>query len=72
MPFPDKLKQLREENNVTQIELAQAIGVTDRNIRRYEKGIVEPTLSVIVAIAKYFNTDTNYLLGISDVRERRA
>ena len=68
MAFPDNLKQLRKEYKVTQIELAQAIGVNDRNIRRYEKGETEPTLSVLTAMADYFRCSVDYITGRTDSR----
>jgi len=71
MLFSDKLRQLRKESQVTQIELAQAIKTNERTLRRYEKGEIEPTLSVIIALAEYFGTNTDYLLGLSEIRERR-
>ena len=71
MAFSDKLRQLRNENNLTQVELAKSIGISDRTIIRYEAGVVEPPLSTLIAIAKYFKTDTDYLLGLSDVRDRK-
>lgn len=61
--FSEQLKQLRNQHNVTQAQLAEAIGVTDRACRRYESGENEPTLSVLQAIADYFNISLDYLVG---------
>ena len=60
----DKIKVLREGKNVSQKELAQAIGVSDVMISLYEQGKKYPSLSTIVRIAEYFNVSTDYLLGI--------
>ena len=70
MSFSDKLRQLRKERGITQIVLAKSIGVTDRNLRRYEKNEIEPPLSVITAIADYFQISVDFLLGRSDTREQ--
>lgn len=70
MAFSDKLRQLRNENNLTQVELAKSIGISDRTIIRYEAGVVEPPLSTLIAIAEFFKTNTDFLLGLSNVRER--
>jgi transcriptional regulator with XRE-family HTH domain len=48
---------------VTQAQLAEVIGVTDRACRRYESGENEPTLSVLQAIADYFDVSADYLMG---------
>ena len=71
MPFSDKLRQLRKEKRLTQLELAKAINVTDRSIKRYEAGTVEPTLSVILALAAYFKVSLDYLCDVSDIRTRQ-
>jgi transcriptional regulator with XRE-family HTH domain len=66
MIFADILKQLRKEHGVSQIALAKSIGTTDRNLRRYEKNEIEPPLSMIMAIADYFNVSSDYLIGRCD------
>jgi len=61
--FSERLRQLRRFRDVTQAQLAEAIGITDRACRRYEAGENEPTLSVIKAIADYFEVSVDYLMG---------
>ena len=61
--FSERLRQLRIDRNVTQLQLAKGIGTTDRACRRYESGENEPTLSVINAIAGYFDVSVDYLMG---------
>ena len=61
--FSDRLRQIRRFRNVTQVQLAEAIGITDRACRRYESGENEPTLSVLQAIADYFDLSVDYLMG---------
>lgn len=63
----DKIKVLREGKNVSQKELAQAIGVSDVMISLYEQGKKSPSLPTIVKIADYFNVSTDYLLGTKAV-----
>lgn len=66
MSFVDRLKALRKSNSVTQVILAKALGITDRGYRKYESGENEPTLSVLVALADYFDVSLDYLVGRSD------
>ena len=68
--FSDRLKQLRNEKNVTQTQLAAAIGVTDRACRRYEAGENEPTLSILQSMSDYFNVSVDYLMALTDNPER--
>jgi transcriptional regulator with XRE-family HTH domain len=66
MNFPERLKNLRTEKKVTQVMLAQLTGLTDRTFRKYESGSIEPTLSVLIALADYFGVSLDYLVGRSD------
>lgn len=66
MKLSERLKDLRKEKALSQQQLAKAIGVTQKAIDFWEKGINEPKASYIVLLAKYFDVSTDYLLGIED------
>lgn len=68
MQFNERLKALREDKDLTQTELAKAVNVTQRNISFYETGTNEPDIKTIIALAKFFNVTTDYILGLSDKR----
>ena len=61
--FSDRLRRLRKARDVTQAQLAEAIGITDRACRRYEAAENEPTLSVIQGIADFFDVSVDFLMG---------
>ena len=61
--FSEALKKLRLEKNVKQSELAMACGLSTRQIIRYEQGISEPTLSVLVKFANYFEVSIDCVCG---------
>lgn len=63
-----RLKKLRLEKNITQAELGKYFNLSDAAINRYEKGINQPDLSTIVKFAEFFNVTSDYLLGLSDIR----
>ncbi len=63
--FSDRLTGLIEEKNITQNELAQEIGYTQRAVSKWVNGQAEPTESAIVKCAKYFEVSTDYLLGLT-------
>ncbi len=52
----NKIKDLRKEHNVTQEDLALAVGVTRQTIISLEKGVYTASLQLAHRIAKYFNT----------------
>lgn len=66
MTFQERLKELRKEDGITQKTLAQAIGTTCDCIGFWEHGRSEPSITEIIALAKYFGVTTDYLLGIAD------
>ncbi|MBO6264039.1 MAG: helix-turn-helix transcriptional regulator [Clostridia bacterium] len=61
-----RIKDLRKEKNISQSELANAIGVSQKAIDYWERGVNEPKASYIVALADFFNVSADYLLGIKD------
>ena len=69
--FSDRLKLLRRERNLSQMELARQLGcVSKSSVNMYERGEREPSFETLEAIADYFNVDLDYLLGKSDVPNR--
>lgn len=60
------MKKLRLKSNLTQIELAKALGSTQKQISKWELNVIEPNIQWIVKIAKYFNVSTDYLLELED------
>ena len=64
--FMNRIKELREEYNLTQTDLANAVNTSQRNISRWEKGEIEMGANFAITLAKYFNVSVEYLLGLSD------
>lgn len=70
MLFSERLRGLRKSAKVSQTVLANAIGLNIKQIQRYEAGNNEPTLSVLISLADFFDVSLDYLVGRSDRRER--
>ena len=64
--FNERLRSLREDNNLTQIKLANFLFVDQRSISFYEIGKYEPNLETLKRIALFFNVSSDYLLGLTD------
>ena len=64
--FSKRLKMLRSERNLSLEELAIATGSTKSTLSKYERGIVDPTLSVAKTISDYFGVSLDWLAGSSD------
>lgn len=66
MEFKDRLKELRSQKNVSQMQLAVKTGLSQSAIAKWELGKTEPSASAIITLAKFFNETTDYLLGVED------
>lgn len=62
MAFSDKIKKLRENHGLTQIDLAKKLGVTQRTISYYETGKGQPNIDILNLLAKTFDVSLDYLL----------
>ncbi len=61
-----RIKQLREEKNLSQRALASLIGASNKAVNFWEAGKVEPSAKYICALADVFECTTDYLLGRED------
>ena len=69
MIFNERLKELRTEKGLTQVQAAEAISIAYRNYQRLEADGNLPNFSNFVAIADLFEVSLDYLAGRTDVRE---
>jgi len=61
--FPlQKLKELRDERQITQTEIANALHITQKAYSYYERGEREPSIQTLIEIANYFNISIDHLL----------
>lgn len=61
-----KIRDLREEKNLTQKELAEKVGSNNKSIWAYEKGIAEPSIDFLIRLARALDVTVDYLVGNSD------
>lgn len=60
----DRIKFLREQQNMTQSELAKKLSITRSSVNAWEMGISVPSTQYIVELANLFKISTDYLLGV--------
>lgn len=65
LTFGEKIKLLRENAELTQAALGQAVNMTQRKISYMENDRYEPSLEDIKALCKFFHISADYLLGFS-------
>lgn len=62
----NRLKQLREQHGLTQIELGNRMGVTQQSVFAWEHGITSPQIQTAITLCKMYNVSLDYLMGLSD------
>ncbi len=62
----ENIKELRVEQKISQANLAKSIGVSQKAIDFWERGVNEPKASYIVKLADFFGVSADYLLGRDD------
>ena len=70
-----RLRELREDNDLTQKALADFLHIRQNTYSQYETGTRQLPLEALISLASYFSTSTDYLLGLTDERRpypRRA
>lgn len=66
-----RIEDLRTDHDKTQIEIAKHLHLNREVYRRYEKGEREIPVWAVIKLAELYQTSTDYLLGVSDVPDRR-
>ena len=64
-----RLKDLREDSDITQSELADHLHIRQNTYSQYENGQRQIPLELLIALAKYYGTSTDYILGLTDERK---
>lgn len=61
-----RLKDMREEKDKNQIEIANVLSVSQATYSRYENGKLDIPMATISCLARYYNVSVDYLLGLTD------
>ena len=59
-----RLRELREDRDKTQTEIAKILGMKQSQQSRYENGIRDIPLDSLITLAKYYGVSTDYILGL--------
>ncbi len=63
----NRLRDIREDRDLNQKELADTLGVHQTTYSSYEIGKLSLTADVLIKLAKYYKVSVDYLLGLTDV-----
>lgn len=64
--FGQRIKELRQERGLTQIQLAELLFTTQSTIGKYEREELQPNIEVLKKLCKVFEVSSDYILGLSD------
>ena len=66
MYFYQRIRDLREDNDLTQEDVAKILGTSRSYYGRYERGLHPMTADQIKILAQYYNVSSDYILGLTD------
>ena len=69
--FIEKLRGLREDNDLTQTQIAQVLGTSQTMYARYERGANEMPLHHFIALCKFYNVSADYFLDTTPSKLRK-
>lgn len=67
----NRLKDLRTDADLRQQDVAEAIGITQRKYSYIETGVQQLTEEILLKLAKFYHTSTDYILGLTDNPETK-
>ena len=71
MEYMKRLRNLREDHDKTQQEIARILGTSQTMYARYERGANELPIRHLVALSRYYHVSTDYILGLSDESKKQ-
>ncbi len=62
----DRIRELREDHDLRQIDIAEILQMSQTGYSKYETGENDVPTSVLIALARYYNVSVDYLLNLTD------
>lgn len=69
MKFHERLRELRQQSQFMQKEIAEKLGISAITLRQYEQGTREPNIDKLLQLALIFNVSLDYLLCLEDFKK---
>ncbi len=64
-----RIKDLREDSDITQKEIADYLHIKQNTYSQYENGHRQLPIDILISLAKYYGTSTDYILGLTEERK---
>ena len=65
----DRLREIREDKDLFQKDIANFLKITQFKYSRYENGVISITIYHLFKLSEFYNTSVDYLLGLTDERK---
>ena len=65
----ERIRNLRIDRDLTQKQIAEYLGVSQNTYSQYEIGTLNYPIDVLIALAKFYKTSVDYLLGLTDEKK---
>ncbi len=62
----ERIRELREDNDLNQAQIAEILKVSQSTYSRYESGFLDVPTEVLIALSKQYNVSVDYILGLTD------
>lgn len=69
MNYIQRMRNLREDSDKTQQQIADYLGTSQTMYARYERGANELPIHRLLALCKYYNVSADYILGLSNIKQ---
>ena len=66
MEYNNRIRQLREDRDLRQIDVAEKTGIDQRTLSNYETGKTNPDSYAIIKLAQFYGVSCDYLLGVTE------
>lgn len=66
MGYYRRIRDLREDNDLTQRQVAEILNMTQAQYWKYEKGYRDVPTDILIALAELYHTSTDYILGLTN------
>ena len=67
--YVQRIRNLREDSDKTQAEIAEILGTSQTMYARYERGANELPLRHLITLCDYYHVSADYILGLSDKKK---
>ena len=68
----NRIRDLREDRDLRQVDVAQATGIDQKTLSNYETGKTNPDSYAIIRLAEFFGVTTDYLLGYASISLKKT